>query len=221
MRDVSIPDRFAVLLARLRALATRENWYQAPSALRVPPLRLQELERVERELGVTLSDPVIAYIVAGVSAWGDGPIVLRAIPEKTLSVRELAIELEGMSEREAAGVAVIDDDSNGNYIAVTKASANDDDVVFFLDHEGGFALESALSLSEAIEARLEDRGIATTLEPFRFDLVDEPEPVKAPRTVRHPKFGSGTVVEDAGEYVTVAFDAVGAKRMKRSYLTFD
>jgi len=186
-------------------------------------MRAGEVDRIERELGVTLSNPVIAYIAAGVSAWGDGPIVLRAIPEKTLSVRELAVEREGMTERDAARVIVIDDDSNGNYIAVEGGEPKDSDMVYFLDHESGFALDDPLSLSQAIAERVEDRNVTAKIEPFGFDLVDEPEPVsrKVVRTVRHAKFGVGTVVVEEGENVTVKFAKAGTKRLKRSFLVFD
>jgi hypothetical protein len=126
-----------------------------------------------------------------------------------------------MTEREAAEVAVIDDDSNGNFIAVEKGS-KDSDLVYFLDHESGFALDIPLSLTEAIAERVEDRNVPATLEPFGFDLVDEPDSATPPavRTVRHAKFGAGTVVAEEGDVVTVAFEGAGTKRLKRSYLVF-
>ena len=212
MREIHVGEHLAVQLERLRLRATRRNLWQAPKDDGPPTLRVQEIEAIEEELGVVLPDPALAYIAAGVSVWGDGPVQLGVIREKTLMVRE---------EARAARFVVIDDDSNGNYIAVKKGTPKDSDRVYFLDHETGYLLDNPLSLSSAIDSRLEDSGVPPSVTPFRFELVDQPEPVRAAPTVRHPKFGQGTVVADDGEYVTVTFERDGTKRMKRAFLAFD
>lgn len=93
------------------------NWIREESPGRA---RGQDVEAIERELGTTLPDPIVAYIAAGVSIWGDGPISVLGIRERTLEVRERIEELTAGDddENEGARCVVIDDDSNGNYIGV-------------------------------------------------------------------------------------------------------
>jgi hypothetical protein len=92
MRSIEIAEDFALHLARLRALARRDGWAQAPGDGAPTPVRVVELEAIEQGLGFSLPDPAIAYIAAGVSCWGDGPVRLSDVLEKTLFVQESVIE---------------------------------------------------------------------------------------------------------------------------------
>jgi hypothetical protein len=38
---------------------------------------------------------------------------------------------------------------------------------------------------------------------------------------RHGKFGVGRVIADEGETVTIMFETVGEKRLKRSFVSFE
>ena len=196
MRRVDVPEAFARKLAWLRARAREKRLYQAPPEDE-PHVRVQELETIERETGIELPDRAVAYVAAAVSAWGDGPVTFGKIVEQTLGVREFAVE-QGMKESAARRFVVIDDDSNGNYIAVTKGTPKDSDRVYFLDHEGGFESQIALSLERSIDERLEGFVPPGPIAPFRF-----------------------TLVADDGEHVTIAFETAGTKRLKRSFVSFD
>lgn len=213
-----IDPRLSRLLGQLRARSIARDQYQAPKE--PARVRLHELEAIEAATGIELPDPVIAYLAAGVSVWGDGPLRLAKVAEQTAHVRELAVEMfQSMTEAAAKRFAIIDDDSNGNYIAVKKRTPKDSDAVYFLDHEGGYELPAAsLSLMEAITDRLGDAP--PDAPPLAIEWIDEPAPAPRARRVQHPKFGAGTVHADDGEYVSVDFEA-GRKRMKREFLTFE
>jgi hypothetical protein len=221
MRRVEITEDFALKLGRLRAHARHQGVEQAPKD-EEPRLRLQDVEAIERELGVELTDPALAFVAAGVSLWGDGPLMLAKIVNTTMDVREIAVE-QGMTEAKARRFMVFDDDSSGNYLAVRKGTRKDSDRFYFLDHEGGFDTQIPMSLSESIDRLLEELGAGTPSDvaPFRFTLVDEPAPPPRAVVVRHPKFGAGTVVANDGDYVTVAFAEAGTKRLKRSFVVFE
>ena len=216
-RTVEIPEPLALQLAQLRALAKAASWYQAP-ADDAPALRLAAVEALERELEITLPDPVLAYLAAGVSAWGDGPLRLESIRERTTAVREQALEASRSRARRLERVVVIDDDSNGNYIGGAKGTPKPSDELLFLDHEEGFAPRAKVSLAETLERFADRFGPA---EPFVPVLSDEPEPAPPVTRVRHAKFGAGRLVADEGENVLVAFDTAGEKRLKRAFVTFE
>lgn len=182
---------------------------------------MNELLAVEAEIGVELPDPIIAYLAAGVSVWGDGPINLARVVEQTAYVREQVVEtFQTMTEGAARRFAIIDDDSNGNYIAVKRGTPKHGDAVLFLDHEGGYELPtSSISLTDAIAKAVGDE--ARDASPLVIAWLDAPAIATAsPRRVQHPKFGAGIVHADDGDYVTVEF-AAGRKRMKREFLTFE
>lgn len=227
MRTIQITPELARALGKLRAAAQADvETLSSPNRGRPPTsgrVRLQDIEAVEKELGVTLPDPALAYVAAGVSVWGDGPLNVLAIRERTLAVRDLA-EAYGPpdEDEESAEVryAVLDDDSNGNYVAVVERTPRDSDALTFLDHELGYACEPpSLSLEEAIARVLED--VVVTGEPFYPELYDEPYPEPPTVWASHAKFGRGRVTAEAGDTVTVVFEGVGEKRLKRSFLRFD
>jgi len=221
MRRIAIAEDFALQLARLRAFARRERWSQAPEEGALPPLRVVDLEALEQRLGFPLPDPAIAYIAAGVSCWGDGPVRLAGVLEKTLLVHEDRVEAGGSSEQVALRFAVIDDDSNGNYIAVKKGTPQASDRVYFLDHEEGFRLTNPTSLAQKLAERLEGDETPGAHARFVVELDHELPPVPAPLVARHSKFGVGRVIADDGETVTIAFETVGEKRLKRSFVAFE
>jgi len=221
MRSIEIAENFALQLARLRAFARSEGWAQAPAEGAPTPLRVVDLEALEQSLGFSLPDPAIAYIAAGVSCWGDGPVRLANVLEKTLSVQERVIEAGGSPERAARRFAVIDDDSNGNYIAVKKGTSKGSDRVYFLDHEAGFALTNPSSLTKKLAERLESYETPGADAPFVVELDHQAPPVPPPVMARHSKFGVGRVTADDGESVTIAFETVGEKRLKSSFVTFE
>jgi hypothetical protein len=221
MRSIEIAEDFALHLARLRALARSEGWAQAPAEGAPTPLRVVDLEALEQGLGFSLPDPAIAYIAAGVSCWGDGPVRLADVLEKTLFVQESLIEAGGSSERTALRFAVIDDDSNGNYIAVKKGTSKGSDRVYFLDHEDGFALKSPTTLTQSTAQRLEKYETPEADAPFVVELDHEAPPAPPAVMARHSKFGVGRVIADEGETVTITFETVGEKRLKRSFVTFE
>lgn len=230
MRTVQLSSELAVALGRLRA--ARFEGVSSPNLTREPAsarVRLQDIEAVERELDVVLPDPVIAYLAAGVSLWGDGPIDISAIRERTLAVRELIEEDGGewyeAEEHDAETLrierfAVIDDDANGNYIAVPAGLPRASDGLSFLDHETGFECEPpTMSLLAEIERVLKDSDVRG--EPFSVEIYDQPDPVPEPVWVSHSKFGRGKVVAEVGDTLTVMFESVGEKRLKRSFLSFE
>lgn len=221
MRSIEITEDFARELARLRARARREGWAQAPAEGAPTPLRVVDLEALEQSLGFTLPDPAIAYIAAGVSCWGDGPLRLSNVLEKSLYIQECLVEEGGSSEHGARRFAVIDDDSNGNYIAVKKGTSKGSDRVYFLDHEGGFAQKIPTSLTKSIAQRLEGYEAPAGEVPFVVELDHELPPAPPAVMARHSKFGVGRVIADEGETVTIAFESVGEKRLKRSFVTFE
>jgi hypothetical protein len=212
MRSIAIAPELADALGKL--IAARGG---VAFSARV---RIQDLEAIERDLGVRLPDPVIAYVAAGVSAWGDGPINLAAIRARTLDVIDLQ---EDGGETEGRRFAVIDDDSNGNYIAIVAGARADSSAVRFLDHEESYTLDGGvLDLLEVIEDRLAteiDPG--APLAPFSVELYDRPDPPPAEIWVSHVKFGRGKVLAQADDVITVLFDSAGQKRLKRSFLSFD
>jgi hypothetical protein len=83
---------------------------------------LHEVDEVERALGVTIPDPILAYVAAGVSVFGDGPVRLRPMIERTLTQRENGLR----------NVVVFDDDSNGNWI-VFKRTSRDSDAIAIVE----------------------------------------------------------------------------------------
>lgn len=207
MRTVKVSPALAEALGKL--VASRE-------AARVGRVRLQDVEAIERELEVKLPDEAIAYLAAGISAWGDGPVSVRKVRELTLEV--LDVREDWSEEPYPLPVAVIDDDSNGNYIAVCGGD------ILFLDHEVGFSLDEGppVDLIETIEAALEYAGFEGRRSvPFAVELYDEPDPAPQVARVSHPKFGRGEVVAQAGDVVTVRFEQAGEKRLKRSFLSFE
>lgn len=216
-----IDSSYAALLGRLRLAAQERmdglcggNFGRDPTPKCV---RQEDLALVEKEFHVRLADPIIAYMAAGVSAWGDGPLSIQGIRERTLGV----VERQSDSEYTAPEpFVVIDDDSNGNYIAVRKS--DDGDSVCFLDHETSFELAGALSLREHITYLLKDSELKGSPEPFLVELYSEPDPAPVVVRVSHKKFGEGTVLEHLDGNVTIRFDAedVGEKRLKDSFLTF-
>jgi hypothetical protein len=221
MRSIEIGEDFAFQLARLRTLARREHWGQAPAEGAPSSLRLAEVEALEQSLGFSLPDPAIAYIAAGVSCWGDGPVRLADVLEKTLLVQESLSEADGSSERAARKFAVIDDDSNGNYIAVKKGTPKGSDRVYFLDHEQGFALTSPTSLTQKLTERLERDEAPGADAPFVVELDYAPPSAPPVVMARHSKFGAGRVIAADNENVTIVFETVGEKRLKRSFVTFE
>jgi len=221
MRRIEITEDFALQLARLRTLARREHWGQAPAEGAPPPLRVFDLDELEQGLGFSLPDAAIAYLAAGVSCWGDGPVRLADVREKTLLVQEAMVEAGESSEPAVRRLAVIDDDSNGNYIAVKKGTSRESDRVYFLDHEQGFALTMPTTLTQKLAERLDGYETSAADAPFVVEL-DHTAPSAAPPVMaRHNKFGVGRVIAADGENVTVAFDSVGEKRLKRSFVTFE
>jgi hypothetical protein len=220
VRRIDIAESFALQLARLRAVARREGWSQAPAEGAPIPLRVVDVEALEQRLGFSLPDPAIAYIAAGVSCWGDGPVRLADMLEKTLLVQESLIESGGASEGGPLKLAVIDDDSNGNYIAVKKGTPQGSDRVYFLDHEQGFALKKPTSLAQKLAERLENET-AEAEPPFVVELDHEVPPPPPAVMARHNKFGLGRVIADNGETLTIAFETVGEKRLKRSFVVLE
>jgi hypothetical protein len=204
-RTVTIDARLARALGRLRADAKRHNLAHAPRDLGPVSVSLHAIESVEREVGATLPDPVIAFLAAGVSPWGDGPVRLSLVAPRTLELREDGIIGEDF--------VVIDNDSNGNVIAFNRTSRNPDEL-WFVDHETDLDSASAMSLIETID------GVRGEPEAAPFELTIDPTPPLAPaeRWVSHAKFGRGVVVSEADDVVTVRFEGVGEKRVKRSFL---
>lgn len=221
MRSIEIDESFALQLGRLREVARREHWSQAPAEGAPAPLRVVELEALEEKLGFALPDPAIAYIAAGVSCWGDGPVRLSDVLEKSLFIQEAFVEAGTSSERSKLKCAVIDDDSNGNYIAVKKGTPKGSDRVYFLDHEGGFALKSPTSLTKELAKYLESHETLEVAVPFVVELDHTAPPPPPAVMARHSKFGAGRVIADEGETVTIAFETVGEKKLKRSFVTFE
>ena len=216
MRSVRVEPKFAQLLGRLRQAAKQKasglcsgNFGRSPSEGRV---RLQDVEHIEKLFDMALPDPIIAYIAAGVSAWGDGPLSIAGIEERTLIIQD---HHDANEYSPGTPFVVVDDDSNGNYIAVRK----DDAGFCFLDHETGFELDGRDSLAEHIEKVLHDLELGGA-QPFAVELVDSPDPEPVVMRVSHPKFGEGKVVQRLGDNVTVDFESVGEKRLKASFLTF-
>ena len=212
MRNLRIHPDLARDLGRLRASRGHDG-----SPVRV---RLQDLERIEREFSITLPDPVVAYVAAGVSLWGDGPLSLGAIRERTLSVRELIEEMQPGDLPADRRFVVIDDDSNGNYIAVAAGTGRRSDAVVFLDHEEGYQLGAPqLGILEQLARALE--GVEGEAPRFAIDLYDEPDAEPGVVWVTHAKFGRGKVLSEVDDTVTVEFESAGEKRLKRRFLTFD
>ena len=212
MRNIRIHHDLARDLGRLRSARGLDS---SPGRV-----RLQDLEKIEREFSITIPDPVVAYVAAGVSLWGDGPVSLPAIRERTLTVRELLEESRPEGAPPNRRFIVIDDDSNGNYIAVVAGTARRSDAVSFLDHEEGYALGSpSLGILEHLARALE--GTDVDAAPFVLELYDEPDAEPEVVWVTHKKFGRGKVLAQVEDNVTVQFDSVGEKRLKRSFLTFE
>lgn len=212
MRTIRIHPNLARDLGRLRAARGHDA-----SPARV---RLQDLEKIEHEFSITIPDPVVAYVAAGVSLWGDGPLSLAAIRERTLVVRDLLEESRPEGAPPNRRFIVIDDDSNGNYIAVLAGTPRRSDAVAFLDHEEGYEPGPAtLGILEQLARALE--STAADADPFWLELYDEPDAAPEVLWVSHKKFGRGKVLAQVDDNVTVEFESVGEKRLKRSFLTFD
>ncbi|WP_152629660.1 hypothetical protein [Haliangium ochraceum] len=229
MRSIHLAPAVADALARL--VAARGAASDGP--LRVP---LQELEALESECGLRLPDAAIAYLAAGISVWGDGPVNLAAARERT---RDLAQRLDDAGASRGDGFVAIDDDSNGNYLAVVAPAPAASSRLRFLDHEEQYALDGAeQELVEAIEQYLDHladgraaadapgrsaSGEDVAVTPFALELVTAPAPAAEPAAVwvEHASFGRGKVLAEAGDVVTVRFETAGEKRLKRSFLRFE
>jgi hypothetical protein len=213
MRSVSITPELATLLGRLRA-------HRGLGSERVR-LRLQDLESVEKELRLVLPDPILAYLAAGVSAWGDDPPRLGAVLERTLEVRE-RIDESGETDEGAtrSRFAIVDDDASGNYLGVLAGAARESDVVTFFDHEEGYVPGTRLRLRDVLRDLLEDEGVGDG-PPLEVELYDEPVREPTPVWAVHAKFGRGRVLAEVDGTVTVVFEEMGEKRLKRSFLIFE
>jgi SMI1 / KNR4 family (SUKH-1) len=205
---VSIEPGLALALGKLRETAEHK--------LAPPRVRIQDIDAVEKELGIPLPNAVIAYLGCGVSAFGDGPLAVRRILELT---RDVADAMEDSGDT-PSGVLVFDDDSNGNYVGLNKTGQ-----VLFLDHETAFSDDTPISLKDEIDKRLEradeEGADLSGAQPLTVELFDKPDPPPVVRFATHKKFGRGKVVSESGDAVTVAFPGVGEKRIQRSFLVFD
>ncbi len=204
-RTVTVDARLARALGRLRADAKRRGIAHAPRDLGLVSISLHAIESVEREVGATLPDPVIAFLAAGVSPWGDGPVRLSLVAPRTLELREDGIIGDDF--------VVIDDDSNGNFIAFNRTS-RDPDELWFVDHETGWDSANRMSLIETLDVARNEPDASP------FELMIDPTPPLAPavRWISHATFGRGVIVAEADDVVTVRFEGVGEKRVKRSFL---
>lgn len=213
VRTLALRTKLAALLGRLRASRGLPD-----ATVRV---RLQDLERVERELGVVLPDAVVAYVAAGVSLWdGVSPPSIASLVDRTREVQELVGEWGDEGARPRSRFVIVDDDANGNYLGVEQGAAKDGETLAFFDHETGYSVEIRYPLADAIEQALEDQPDAAAA-PLTVELFDEPDPEPEPVWVRHAKFGRGRVVAEEEDTLTIAFDAVGQKRLKRSFVQPD
>ena len=220
MREVKVSEKLAARLGRLREAAVAGSWSCRPRGGNPGRLRLQDLERVEAELDVRLPNPIIAYLVGEVSAWGDGPVSVMRVLVLTAEVRDaLADAGHTPGGKQLAKLVAIDDDSNGNYVVFRRGEKAASEQLALLDHEGWELHDQ--TLSEAIDRRLEGSAVDEDAEPFGVELFDEPAPPATEVWVSHKKFGRGLVVDDGGENVTVRFDGIGEKRLRREFLSFE
>lgn len=216
MRTLVLRPHLAALLGRLRAARGLPG-----GTVRV---RLRDLERAERDLGVALPDAVVAYVAAGVSLWGSTwPPRIESLLDRTLEVRERVEEgwSDEVRDEPRKAFVIVDDDANGNYLGVEDGDPKDGEALAFFDHETGFEPETRYPLTEAIRKALEGREEAQLAPPLTVELFDEPDPEPEPVWVRHAKFGRGRVVAEEGDTLTIAFEAVGQKRLKRSFVQPD
>lgn len=154
MRQVHPSLHLARLLGALRQVAVENGRHDAPSDPS-PELELDSelLDELEDTLEDRIPDDVLAYLAAGVSVWGDGPVSLEAVADRTEEVQEL---LEDHGAELDAPFLVIDDDSNGNFVLLLRGQ------LVFLDHEGGYRLD---------EDELEENDFDED-EGMRIDLVE-------------------------------------------------
>jgi hypothetical protein len=212
---LAIDPPLATALGALRTLSATRGWSQAPRDLGLGKIPLRDILALDDALGGPVPDDVVAYVAAGVSVFGDGPVSVARALSLTLDVKDLSVELTGKAKKRL----VFDDDSNGNYIAVEPRTGH----VVFLDHEGGFAPAHKVSLLREVKRVVQkdaDDDSDAKPTPFAAEITDEPEAEPPSRYATHKKFGRGKIVAETGDVVTVAFEG-GERKLQRQFLTFE
>ena len=183
-------------------------------------LRIEDIDAVEDEIDCRVPDAVLAYIAAGVSAWGDGPLSVLRVRDLTLEVREMAEQTgDPAIERMLSRVVVFDDDANGNYLAFPKGAARTSEQIYFVEHEACTLIDASLaSQLDRVVARGNTSPSPTVA--LVFEMVGpDPEPPTA--WAVHPRFGRGRVVSRMGDTLVIQFENDGEKRLKASFVTIE
>lgn len=185
-------------------------------------MRLTRLRFAEEQLGCTIPDAIIAYVVSGLGS-------TREVSDIVRMTSDLYARFEARGKKPPTSIAFEND--NGDYLIFSRDAENSDTTFAKLLHDEAF--EEAVS-GDLVKKLMNELGnpdeIERRIQPFEVVVdylsEDEPDPdVPIVQWVKHKTFGRGAVESSErtskGAKLTIKFENGETRKLLDSFVEFE